>query len=81
MQYGELVVNEIDVQVVSELDIGKLTEGWPKPEDPEEPIKEFKIRWYMTDQEIADLQEMMIFVRNCYLRDKMEKENQGIATS
>ena len=55
-EFGELVVSEIDVQVVSEVDIGKLTEGWPEPEDPEEPIKEVKIRWYMTDQEIADLQ-------------------------
>ena len=55
-EFGELVVSEIDVQVVIEVDIGKLTEGWPEPEDPEEPIKEVKIRWYMTDQEIADLQ-------------------------
>ena len=55
-EFGELVVNGIDVQVVSEVDIGKLTKGWPKLEDPEEPIKEVKIRWYMTDQEIADLQ-------------------------
>ena len=46
-EFGELVVSEIDVQVVSEVDIGKLTEGWPEPEDPEEPIKEVKIRWRM----------------------------------
>ena len=71
-EFGELVVNEVDVVsldsrlvidevavvILDEVDVEKLTEGWPEVKKTEEtePIEETKIRWYMTDPEIVKLQ-------------------------
>ena len=45
-EFGELVVNEVDVVLIDEVDIEKHTEGWPevKKTEEQEPIKETKIR-------------------------------------
>ena len=55
---SRLVIDEVDVVILDEVDVEKLTEGWPEVKKTEEtePIEETKIRWYMTDPEIVKLQ-------------------------
>ena len=60
---SRLVIDEVDVVILDEVDVEKLTEGWPEVKKTEEtePIEETKIRWYMTDPEIVKLQRQDTF--------------------